>query len=235
MTKQEKIKYAQNCICETWLFPEDSFTRSENVIFETDKTFFEIITFGGNAIMRVDEKISNWCTEKFFNTPANEILDGENLFLIEGKLREHGKKLGGEHLRFLHLNDEICVSKPGDFSFELYEKDQISELYSDKRFNNALNYYNDVLAIVARINGEIAAMAAADDNTCGLWQIGIDTLDEYRGKGLAAYLVKEIVCEIEKRGKVPFYTTWSANIASMRVAMAAGFCPVWINYFAENL
>jgi len=45
MTKNEKIKYAQKCISAEWNCTGDSFTRSENLFYETDKTFFEIITF----------------------------------------------------------------------------------------------------------------------------------------------------------------------------------------------
>jgi GNAT superfamily N-acetyltransferase len=107
-------------------------------------------------------------------------------------------------------------------------------LYADKRFDNALNYdaMGEVLALVARMNNDIAAIVAVDDYNYGLWQIGIDTVDLYRGKGLAAYLVKEIALESERRNQVPFYTTWSANIASTRTAIAAGFVPVWIGYFA---
>ena len=236
MTKQEKIKYAQKCISATWSCPESSFTRSENVIFETDQTFFEIITFGYNAVIRADKKIFNWCINSFLNTPFAEIMDGENLYLIESKMREHGKKLGGEHINFMHLHPEITVQKPGGFTFEMYEKDRVIELYSDKRFENALgcDAKGTELAIVARKENDLAAIAAVDSHHHGLRQLGIDTVKAYRGKGLAVFLVKELTIECEKRNQVPFYATWSANIASLRVALGAGFSPVWTTYFAEG-
>ena len=237
MKKKEKIKYAQTIITQLWRIPEDSFLQIENLILETDRTFFEIISFGYNAVIMADEKILDWCVKNFADVPAADILDGEHLFKIESKLREHGKKLSGEHTRYLHLNSEVISQKPELFTFEIYEKERLAELYEDSRFDNALNYEKrgEALAIIARKDREIAAIVGADTYNTGFWQIGIDTMPDYRGYGLAAYLVKEMALEIEKRGHVPFYITWSANLASIRTALAAGFQPVWIGYWAEDL
>jgi len=237
MTKQEKINYAQTCVSASWSCSSDSFTKNENIFIETDQTFFEIITFGYNAVIRADKKIFSWCIKKFTNTLFNEIMDGENLYILERKMRKHGKKLGGEHLRFLQLDTEMDIPKPQGFTFEIYEQERISDLYQDKRFENAFNYEakNERLAIVAKKDKDIAAVVATDDYHKGFCEIGIDTIDVYRGKGLAAYLVNEMARECENRKAVPFYTTWSANIASMRTAMSAGFQPVWLVYFAESL
>ena len=236
MTKQDKIKHTQACIAADWACAEDSFTKSENIIFETNKSFFEIATFGYNAVIRADKHIVDWCINNFAKTPAEEIMDGENLYLIEAKMREHGKQLAGEHINFLHLHPEITVPKPTGFTFELYEKPRITELYADNRFENALgsDATGAELAIVAKKENDIAAIAAVDSHHHGLWQMGIDTLAAHRGQGLAAYLVKEMAIESERRNQVPFYATWSANIASMRVALGAGFRPVWTRYYAEE-
>lgn len=191
MTKLDKIKYVQTCISTSWSCPEDVFSQRKNIIIETDKTFFEIVTFGSNAVIRADKEIFNWCVESFSDIPAIDIMDGENL----------------------------------------------PELYLDNRFDSALNYEykGEVLAIVARKDKDIAAVVAVDDYHHGLWQIGIDTVVDYRGQGLAAYLVKEIAMESKKRNQVPFYTTWSPNIASTRTAISAGFSPISMEYFAENI
>ena len=236
MTKQDIIKYAQTCVAKDWACTEDCFIKSENVIFETDKTFFEIITFGFNAVIRANKNIVDWCIDNFSKKPAGEILDGECLYLIETKMREYGKKLGGEHINFLHLHPEIVIPKPSGFTFELYEKDRISELYLDNRFENALgtDATRTELAIVARKENDIAAIVAVDSHHHGLWQMGIDTVSSYRGRGLAVYLVKEMAIESEKRNQIPFYATWSANIASLRVTLGAGFRPVWTKYFAVD-
>jgi len=237
LTKQDKIAHVQSCIVTEWSCPKDSFSKIENVIIETDKKFFEIITFGQNAVIRADKTIIRWCEESFSKIPAAEILDSNNLYLLEKKLREHGKKLGGEHIRFLHLESEVKPKKPQGLTFGWFEKERLSLLYSDKRFENALNYCKkfESLALIAKDSDETIAMVAVDEHYYGLWQIGVDTLESHRNKGIAAYLVKEMALEAEKRGKIPYYTTWLANLALVRTAMRAGFVPVWVWYFANNV
>ena len=256
MTKQDKIALAQNCITKAWACPTDSFTKDENLIMETNQAFFEVATFGHNAVIRADKSIHDWCVSTFADVPANLIMDGENLYLIEQKLRENGHRLSGEHVNYMHLYPSQKAETPQGFSFEVYEQDRMSELYADAgfsveidtmhvvhqfhtkspRFESALNYdeKGEVLAIVARKDDDIAAVVAADDYNYGLWQIGIDTVPRYRGMGLAAYLVKEIAYESEKRGETVFYATWGANIASTRTALKAGFAPVWVSFCAEK-
>lgn len=78
------------------------------------------------------------------------------------------------------------------------------------------------------------AVAGADNYLEPLWQIGIDTVNEYRGQGLAKLLIQQLTKEILELDKIPYYTTWSGNIASMRAALAAGFHPAWVEYFAEK-
>ncbi len=111
----------------------------------------------------------------------------------------------------------------------------MSVLYKNQGFDNALNYKNDVIAFGAYHENQLVALAGADDNLVNLWQIGIDTLPSYRNKGLACYLVKTLADEIEKRGALAYYTTWSPNIASTAVALKAGFLPTWVGYYAENI
>jgi len=237
MNKQDKITYVQNCIANDWGNQADIFIKNENVIVETDKAFFEITTFGFNAVIRADKEIVDWCRNMFSNVPANLIIDGENFYQIEKKLREHGKRLAGEHVRFLYIGSVPRVEKPEGYTFTWYEKEKLQFLYEDDRFDSALNYHEkgEVLALVARKDNEIVAVVAVDDYCYGLWQIGIDTLEAERGKGLAAYLIQEIARESEKRNQVPFYTTWSANLASFRAALKAGFLPVWVWYYAEDI
>lgn len=239
MTKQDKIKKLQNGVAKNWSCPEDYFAKSENIILETDKTLFQIVTFGSNAVIRADKDMFGWCVENFSKTPAEDILDSHNFYIIDTKLREHGKKLSQEHTRFLHLEPERRPKKPQGFDFEWFEKDDMSALYPDDRFGNALNYHlkYEKLALVATRNGDIASIAATGVYDYGedFWEIGIDTIGSYRGAGLAAYLVKEIALELEKRNQLPYYTTWIANLASVRTAISAGFVPVCLEYWAEDI
>lgn len=235
--KQQIILQAQKYLAENWNLDVSIFTKQSNLFLKDTECFFEMVTFGAHVVMRLDECLYDWAKENFENELPEDIMDGENLYRIESKLREYGKSLQGEHVRYLYLCPENAIERPEGFTFEVYEGEAMQKLYELPGFENALNYWwkGEVLAIVAKKEGEIAAMVAADTYVKGLWQIGIDTVAKYRRGGLAGFLVKELAEEIVKRGGIPYYTTWSPNIASTNTALKAGFRPVWCGYSAGDL
>ncbi|WP_010291872.1 GNAT family N-acetyltransferase [Clostridium senegalense] len=235
MDKSSKIIFAQEQLAIDWECDSNVFKQDKNIFIKSEKQFFEIVTFGKNAVIKAHPYIYNWCVELFSMTPAHDIMDGENLFVIEGKLREFGKKLEGEHTRYLYINKNENICPPNEFEYKFFDKTNINTLYDNKNFDNALNYDNDIIAFAAYKDNQLVAIAGADDSMPSLWQIGIDTLPQYRNRGLASYLVKTLADEIERRGILPYYTTWSPNIASTSVALKVGFLPVWVGYYATNV
>lgn len=235
MNKTEMIQYVKKQLVQQYPSDPSCFTQNKNVFIPSNKTFFEITTFGDNAVIQADPIMISWCSEKYAETSAKEILDGESLYELETQLRRHGKKLGGEHLRFLYLHPEKNISPPQGYTYKLFEAKDLHLLKDEKAFLNALNFKRDVIAFGAYQEDNLVALAGADDYMGNLWQIGIDTFSEHRCKGLGTYLVKTLADEIIKAGAVPFYTTWSPNIGSMNLALSAGFTPIWLSYFAENL
>lgn len=210
------------------------FDGEKNVFIESQAKIFNMISFGKSMLFIGRRDLITWAKGNFIDTLPEDIIDGKNLYKIECKLRENDLCLAGEHLRFLYSKskDIIC---PDNVVLKKIEKENMSEFYIKyPGFENALNYEKDEIAIAAFIEGKIAAVAGADNYLEPLWQIGIDTVKEYRGQGLAKLLVQQLTREILKLDKTPYYTTWSANIASMKTALAAGFYPAWIEYFAEE-
>jgi predicted GNAT family acetyltransferase len=78
-------------------------------------------------------------------------------------------------------------------------------------------------------------MAGASADCENMWQIGIDVLPPFRGKGLASCLVSRLAALILKRGIVPFYCTGSFNIPSQLVAYRSGFFPAWMCTYRHAL
>ncbi len=234
MNKSEKIEAVKKQLMIRWECSEDIFSSTENIIIKSEKIFFEMLTFGGNAAIRANKKIYEWCKDKLQNEESKNIMDGDILFQIEKKLREFEYALEGENVRYLYLNPNTEIIKPEEFSYKWFEKEDMPELYENKGFDNALNYERDVLAYGAYKNGDLIALVGADDYMNNIWQIGIDVLPSCRKSGLATYLVKVLAEEIENRGKVAYYTTWSGNIPSTKVALNAGFYPIWLSYYAEH-
>ena len=105
----------------------------------------------------------------------------------------------------------------------------IKERFGDA-FPNALGFdpgRPDVLAAALYQGEQIAALAGASADSARFWQIGIDVLPEFERQGMGKYLVALLRQEIFRRGKIPYYGTSEANLASRGIAAATGFVPAW--------
>jgi len=246
MTNKEKILFAKHNFAELYKCQADIWDFNENIFIESQVMFFRVHTFGKNTVMFANKQIIEWLSETFKSTPVEEILDTDNRYLINEKLRAFGKKLSGEEMWYLHLLPNAEVVKPAGYTYKLYDKDSMEELHAVMEDQNAYSVFTH--AFFEKKDGDYMLAVAAYDNdllvsaaTCEVdegeeWRaIGVDTLAGYGGRGLGAYLVKELALETEKRGKIPCYTTWSGNIASTKVALNAGFRPVWLSHYAKNL
>lgn len=78
-------------------------------------------------------------------------------------------------------------------------------------------------------------MAGASNDTDQIWQIGVDVVPEKQMHHVATDIVKIISNEVLKRNKIPYYGTAWSNIASKRVAINAGYKPVWVELKAVKM
>jgi GNAT superfamily N-acetyltransferase len=129
---------------------------------------------------------------------------------------------------------------PDGFSLETREAGEIQDLYAFPGFGHAIWYdvrhpRPDALVVYATHGGKIAGMAGASADCENMWQIGIDVLPPFCGKGLASCLVSRLAVLIMKRGIVPFYCTGSSNIPSQLVAYRCGFAPAWMCTYKHAL
>ncbi|MDX6380325.1 MAG: hypothetical protein QOI57_1349 [Rubrobacteraceae bacterium] len=70
------------------------------------------------------------------------------------------------------------------------------------------------------------SFCVASDQTEGLWDISIDTLERYRRQGYAARCVSYMIDEMRRRGKEPVWAAEETNPPSMRLAVKLGFFTV---------
>jgi len=158
---------------------------------------------------------------------------------LDGKERDEAFSMPFIHGQgiFYLPDDPPPLEFPGGFEYEFVEQKNIFPLYSLEGFGHAIVSSGkapdekplrpDVLVMLAKKDGRVAAMAGASIDCKTLWQIGIDVLPEYRKLGLAAALTNRLAIEILKRGKVPYYGTGASNIPSQRTAHRAGLRPAW--------
>jgi len=241
-TKQELINIVQNQLAIEYNCSISDFSLTENVITISknnpekrhyiDSTFFfQMATFGNNAVITANECIHEWLKEYTNGKIGHWIFEHNNLTEIDLKLSEYGKKLSQTHHMFLSFKK--IIPKDIKIKTKWFEQEEIHQFYETKMFPNALcKKYDpkrpDVLAVAAYDRGQIIGMAGCSADTDLLWQVGIDVNENYRGKGIGTYLVTLLKNETEKRGKIPFYGTSLSNLYSWGIALNCGFSPSWI-------
>lgn len=125
------------------------------------------------------------------------------------------------------------VSPPMGLRLEWVQAADMERLYRIPGFSNALGYDRsaprpDVLALCAWEGERLVGVAGVSEDCRMLWQVGVDVLPDWRGRGLGAALVAGLSQAVLEKGKIPYYGTSSGNLASQRTAWRAGYCPGWV-------
>jgi len=232
---KKQIAAEYNCTVNDLSSSNNTVTVSKDVEerrrFINGRFFFQMVTFGDNAVITANESIHDWLKEHVKNIKGHMLFEYNNLLEIEKKLNDYNKKLYHTHHMFLSNKD--ILPKVFNYKIKWFENEEIHPFYETKMFPNAFcTKYNpkrpDVLAVAAYDENKIIGMAGCSADTPLLWQIGIDVNKEYCGKGIGTYLVTLIKNEIEKRGKIPYYGTSLSNLYSWGIALNSGFTPVWV-------
>ena len=192
-------------------------------------TFFKVSIFMGKAYVMAEKEMHPWIKEVLAKEPPEWWCDFKNLRKLETELNKHGREIFDTHIYYLPA-EEPTMERPR-FAIKWFENEEIEQFREDSRFNTyALSFsptQPDKLAVAAYDGDKIMAMAGCSEDGAYLWQIGIDVLPEYEGRGLAAHLVTLLKQEIIARGKVPYYGTAESHAVSRNVAIVSGFLPAW--------
>lgn len=125
---------------------------------------------------------------------------------------------------------------PSTYTFFMYEGNELMELKDVIGFDNSLvfdeNGHTDTDIVLCARQGEtIFAIASASNVTDTIMEIGVDVKKEYREKGLASLLVKNLTTVLLEKEKVPFYSASVTNLASQAVAIRSGYMPFWTDTY----
>lgn len=192
-------------------------------------TFFKAAIIMGKAYVMADEVMHPWIKEFLAKEPPEWWCDFKNLRKIEAELNKYGREIFDTHIYFLP-SEEPTMERPR-FEVKWFEKGELEQFRNDKRFNTYSLSFSptqpDVLAVVAYDGKEPIAMAGCSEDGKYMWQIGVDAVKGYEGRGLAVNLVTLLKQEIIARGKVPYYGTAESHAVSRNVAIGSGFLPAW--------
>lgn len=200
-------------------------------IYTLKKAFFSMVTMGRNTVINAHEELHEWLADWSRGKEGIWLFEHHNLMELEGELSRYGQRLWQSHHMFLPKARMEEVDMP--FDIQWFEQEDIQSLYGKDEFPNALcecfkPERPDVLAVAAMHEGQMVGLAGCSADTKLFWQIGIDVLPEWRGRGIATALVKLLKNEAFRRGAIPFYGTSLSNIGSWKVALGSGFYPMWV-------
>ena len=238
---KEQLALELNCAPEDFSGEEIIITGPvlhENRRKFSDQPFFlQMATFGAGAVISADERLHPRLREWAKGKRGFWLFEQHNYLELDRLLRGYGYKMALTHHMFTPTT-EIAAVETG-FPVRWLEQGDIPPFYGREEFSNALcdrfrPERPDVLAVAALDGEEIMGIAGCSADTPELWQIGIDVLPRYRGRGIGKTLVALLRNEALRRGALPYYGTSLSNIASWRVALASGFLPAWVEAEARK-
>lgn len=200
------------------------------IINKTDP-FFRCIVFLGKAYIMADESILGGCRELFKDSKPEWFFEFSNLRRIDYILHEYGREIVDTHIYFLPAEDADIIEPQGD---EVWlDEEDIVEIKEGNVFTNALCYsptQPDVIAVEKLDKGNPIAMAGASRDGKYAYQIGINVLPGYEGKGLGVHLVTLLKQRLLAEGKLPFYGTNESHSISRTIAIRSGFMPAFSEF-----
>lgn len=197
-------------------------------IHEKTDNFLKVGILLGKAYVMADEAMHPWIKKELGKEPPEWWCAFQNLRKIDGELKKYGREILDTHIYF--LPSEEPTMEGARYQVQWFEDKQLEQFRGDSRFSHALCFSKtqpDRIALAACEKKKIMAMAGVSEDGSYLWQIGIDVLPEYEGRGLGMNLVTLMKQEVIRRGKAPFYGTAQSHAISRNVAIASGFLPAW--------
>lgn len=197
-------------------------------INEKGDLFFKVGILLGKAYVMADEAMHPWIKEVLCKQPPEWWGAFPTLRKIDSELANYGREILDTHIYFLPSEEPTDVRPRCKVRW--FENEELLQFRDNKNISHALCFSQtqpDRLAVAAYDGEQLMAMAGVSEDGAHLWQIGIDVLQGYEGRGLAANLVTLLKQEVIRRGHVPYYGTSETHAVSRSVAIASGFLPAW--------
>ena len=201
------------------------------------KKSLSLATMGRGVVICCSADRLRWTKTNLSQLTRNDLFATPATARMETYVRRDGQYMAGPDLKYVCAPD---IFRPytcdQEIQLNLVDGTRELELYNDKRFPNTIGYSNNPrrVAAFATCNGNIASVAAACADSDIMWQIGVDTIPEYRNKGIGKAVVSAITQYILQRGIVPYFSTNTSNLGSRRIATALGYRSAWVEMYSRE-
>lgn len=221
--------------------PSD-LTRRENVLtvsasgeggwrYQTEPYFFRMVTLGGNAVITADEALHPFLRSFIEERTGHYLFELPNLLPLEDALNAFGYTLMQSVHWFLEKHE---VNPRKNLHVRRFSGAQAQAFCADERFPNLIANPPADTVICAYDGENIMGAVGTSEDAAGWYQIGVDVMPAYRGRGIGTELVSLMKEDIRSRGGIPFYATSVSNLVSWNLALSAGFRPYWVEIGAKK-
>lgn len=213
------------------------FAESENQILIDEQVPFKMLTFGNNVVIVTTPNLYGDIQQIVGNIEGIFCFDAPQLCALNQVLNTQHYALGEIYDFYVPATVlHAFLERNGDFEIKKIHRSEYAMVDAIDTYENAVctgdTFHINEFAYAALDGDRVAAIAGVSSNTDMLWWIGVDTVREYRGRGLASYLVHLVARDTLGLQKIPIYPTWFSNIASRITAINAGFRPGFVEIFA---
>jgi GNAT superfamily N-acetyltransferase len=201
--------------------------------FDRSPKPFQVFTVGRGVVVSCHRDWLEWSRERARSLDRGQFLAPPNIAAIVALLAGDGYTLIGPHVSLACSSDTLRTApSPAGLVLDTVEGHAIEALRPFGAFRNALParanpLRPDMLAVTASAGGEVVACAAASDENGTIWQIGVDVLAPWRGRGIGRAVVSRLTEAILIAGMVPYYSHSVSNVPSATLATSLGFWPAW--------
>lgn len=195
---------------------------------EKTDSFLTVGILLGKAYVMADEAMHPWIKKELGKELPEWWCAFRNLRKIDRELEKYGREIIDTHIYF--LPSEKPTMEGPRCQTRWFEGEELEQFRGNQAVSHALCFSKtqpDRIALAAYEEKKMTAMAGVSEDGSYLWQIGIDVLPEYEGRGLGVNLVTLMKQEVIRRGKVPFYGTAESHAISRSIAISSGFLPAW--------
>jgi GNAT superfamily N-acetyltransferase len=199
-----------------------------------------MVSMGRGIIACCSQGRMEWAEAKLSKLTRDEAYDAPAISMMDAYVKQDGQFMAGPDLKHICTKSIFRLFKPSDdIEINLVEDVKSLGLYADKRFANSLGRGSSthtplMVAAVAKLHGEIAGIASASADCDVMWQVGVDTLPEYRKRGIGKATVSAVTAYLLEHGVIPYYSTFLLNTASRATAAALGYKPAWVELYSRK-
>ena len=237
--QQQAIDY--NCA------PDDFYSSDNKVVISKENPkaraylrlpfFCALTSFGNNIVASVHADIADFVSEYIKDRKIEDCFAPPNIFILNDELRKHGRQMSFCAQRSL---PDVNLIKPVSCAYEMkiLHPDEYSELYGKPEWSTVTGSgkrkHLDRTAVGAYDGEKLIGLVGSEESCESMWQMGIEVLPGYRGKGVAKALAAKLALEILNIGIVPFPGNRWANIRSLKTQLSCGFKPAWVEMTASS-